>query len=331
MTQAAHALLRHQEIGTAFEGVYYVESVFVKQTVQRRDYTDFMLRDKSGARNVKFWGRVDGVAKGDFVFIAANVEDYQGNPSIIAKNVEKMDVPSDLSSYIPAYDEAGSSDYAGAFDKIRSILTDIEAKTGNPTAGLIVDEVYKNAAFFAKFVTSPGSGRPHYGRQGGLLANTIRVAMSALEGADSYDLNDQEKDVLLAAALLCRIGAIEAFSFQDCMPVVTKKGTLLGTNNLTMNRIYSALKRVSTNLAVEKKATDAETVVRLLHAITSHDGSGIKPMTKEALVLNAAYKSDEAIVDALDFIESDANKKEDFTAWDSSMGRKYYTGGIQTV
>jgi hypothetical protein len=98
-----------------------------------------------------------------------------------------------------------------------------------------------------------------------------------------------------------------------------------------MNRIYSALKRVSTALAQEKKTADGETIVRLLHAITSHDGSCVKPMTKEALVLNAAFKADEAVVDAIDFIEADMNKKEEFTAWDSSTGRKYYTGTTQTT
>lgn len=327
MTQAAeHALIRHQEIGTAFEGVYYVESAFVKQTVQKKDYTDMMLRDKSGARNVKFWGRVDGVAKGDFVFVAANVEDYQGNPSIIAKNVEKVDVPTDLSDFIPVYEEAGTNQNASRFDTVRAELTEIETRTGNPTAGMIVDEVYKNSTFFSRFVVAPGSGRPHYGRQGGLLANTVRVAEAALKGADSYGLNDQERAVLLASALLARIGAIEAFEFKDCMPAITKKGILLGINNLTMSRISSALKRVVTALSKEGKQVDQETVVRILHAVTSHDGVCVQPMTKEAMVLNAAFQTDAQIVDSMDFIEADVNKSEEFTAWDPSKGRKYYTG-----
>jgi 23S rRNA maturation-related 3'-5' exoribonuclease YhaM len=329
MTQAVeHALIRHQEIGTTFEGVYYVESAFVKQTVKKKDFTDLMLRDRSGARNVKYWGRVDGVSKGDYVFIAANVEEYLNNPSIIAKNIEKVDVPEDLSPFIPVYDEAGSNDNASRFDSIRAELAAIENVTGNQTAGLLVDEVYKNSAFFSRFIVSPGSGRSHYGRQGGLLANTVRVAAASLTGAESYGLNEQEKAVLLASALLARIGAIEAFEFQDCMPVVTKKGMLLGINNLTMSRISSALKRVVTVMNKEGKSVDNETVIRILHAVTSHDGVCVKPMTKEAMVLNAAFKTDAEIVDAMDFITADLNKAEEFTAWDPSTGRKYYTGGI---
>jgi 23S rRNA maturation-related 3'-5' exoribonuclease YhaM len=321
---AEHALIRHQGVGTAFEGVYYVESVFVKQTVQKKDYSDFMLRDRSGSRNVKFWGVVQGVAKGDFIFIAANVEEYQGNPSVIAKNVEKTDPPGDLSNYIPVYEDSDKN--AGRFDQIRAALKELETKTGHQTAGLLVDEVYKNSTFFQKFVVSPGSARPHYGRQGGLLANTVRVAEGALRGAESYRLNDQEKMVLIASALLVRIGAIDAFEFQDCMPVVTKKGLLLGINNLTMTRISSALKRVVGSLSRESKTPDQEMVVRILHAVSSHDGLCVQPMTREALVLNASFTTDVHVVDAMDFIEADANVTEEFTAYDPAMRRRYYTG-----
>jgi hypothetical protein len=125
---------------------------------------------------------------------------------------------------------------------------------------------------------------------------------------------------------LCRIGAIEAFEFQDCMPVQTKKGILLGLNNLTMNRIFSAMKRVSAVLQKENKNLDNDIVVRILHAVTAHDGFGVKPMTKEALVLNSAFKTDSELVEALDFIESDLNKTEEFTAYDTASGRRYYTG-----
>jgi 23S rRNA maturation-related 3'-5' exoribonuclease YhaM len=328
MTQAGteHALIRHQGVGTTFEGVYYVESSFVKQTVQKKDYTDFTLRDRSGSRNVKFWGRVDSVKKGDFVFIAANVDEYQGTPSIVAKNVEKVEVPTDLSDFIPIYDDSGTSTNAERFDSVREALKGIEATTGDVTAGLIVDEVYKNATFFGQFVVAPGSAGQHYGCQGGLLANTVRMAEAAIAASESYKLNDQEMSVLIASALLARIGAIEAFEFKDCMPAITKKGILLGLNNLTMIRISSALKRVVATMNKEGKKVDQEIVTRILHAVTSHEGACVKPMTKEAMILSAAFQSDAKVVDAMDFIEADVNVSEEFTAWDPAAGHRYYTG-----
>ncbi|MEN6622944.1 MAG: hypothetical protein ABFD50_15520 [Smithella sp.] len=328
MTQATgHQLIRHQEKGMSFEGVYYVESAFVKQTVQKKDYTDFMLRDKSGSRNVKYWGKVDGVTKGCFVFISAIVDDYQGNPSIVAKNVEKADEPTDMSDYIPIYEDNGPSKNAERFDFVRSVLTDIENRIGNNTAGLIVDEIYNNSGFFGKFVVAPGSARPHYGCQGGLLANTVRLATASLSSAETYGLNDQEKAILIASALLSRIGAIDAFEFQNCMPAITKRGILIGINNLTMTRIASALKRIAAALKKEgRNPIDQEVAVRIMHAVTSHEGSCVQPMTKEAMILHSIYQTDAQVVDALDFIETDTNKTEEFTAYDPAMGRKYYTG-----
>lgn len=325
MTQASeHPLLQHQAVGTSFSGTYYVESAFVKKTVQNKDYTDFVLRDRSGARNVKYWGVVAGVSKGDWVFVAANVEEYQGNPSVVSKNVEKVDPPQDMSEYIPVYDDSGM--YATRFDQIRTELSDLEKKIGVPIAGMIVDEVYGNSTFFSKFVVAPGSGRPHYGRQGGLLANTVRLAEGSFKMSDSYGLSDQERVILIASALLCRIGAIEAFEFKDCMPSVTKKGTLLGINNLTLSRITSAYKRVVEALKKEGQPIDQETVVRILHVVASYDSVAVKPMTKEAMVLNAVFEADSQIVDALDFIASDVNLSEEFTAYDPANRRKYYVG-----
>lgn len=321
--QGGHALIRHQEVGTVFEGVYYVESLYVKQTVQKKDYSDFMLRDRSGARNVKYWGVIPDLVKGDWVYVSAAVEEYMGNPSVVARNIEKADVPTDMSDYIPVYDD--SDDHASRFDAIRLELVKLEQKTGGIQAGYLVDEVYNHASFFAKFVAAPGSARPHYGRQGGLLASTVRVAEACQRMSGAYGLNDQERTVLLSAALLFRIGAIDAFEFKDCMPAFTKRGLMLGIANLTMARVSSALKRVVAAVK-DKKEVDYEVVLRILHAVSSYDAQCVLPMTKEAMVLSAAYRIDSEMVDAMDFIANDQNISEEFTAWDPSMSRKYYTG-----
>jgi len=52
----------------------------------------------------------------------------------------------------------------------------------------------------------------------------------------------------------------------------------------------------------------------------------MKPMTKEALILVAAYRVDVDMVDAYEFIQNDVNVTEEFTAYDPSLGRRYYLG-----
>jgi 23S rRNA maturation-related 3'-5' exoribonuclease YhaM len=324
-TPQTHSLIQHQNIGDSFSGIYYVENAFVKQTVHQKDYLDLHLRDRSGSRAVKYWGTLAGLQKGDWLFIAANVEDYQGNPSLVAKNIEKADEPADLTEYIPAYDDVDPA----SFTELRKLLQEFEAKAGDGTAGMLVDEVYGNAAFAAKFEVAPGSDKPHYGRRGGLLASTVRVANGSIASPDFERLTDYEKVVLLSSALLCRIGAIDSFEFQDCMPVVTKRGLLLGLNNLTMTRVSSALKRVILALKKQSKAADQDVVIRILHAVSSFsscEGADLLPMTKEALILNAANRSDEEVVTALDFIENDTNEGDEFTAFDRATKRRFYTG-----
>ena len=237
-----HRFLAHQGVGDLFSGTYYVENVFIRKTRGGKDFSDMTLRDNSGSRFVKYWGVVDGFQKGDFVFISAGVEEYMGNPSIVAKNVEKSDPPDDLSNYIPIYGKNDENEKT--FGVIRSKLKELEAAYGDDIASRIVDGIFGNNIFLKKFLIAPGSNRPHYGRVGGLLANTVRVAKQCMNSADAYDLLDMEKIVLMASSLLFRIGAIDAYEFQDCVPVATSRGALLGIENLTMTRISSALKRV---------------------------------------------------------------------------------------
>ncbi len=229
-----------------------------------------------------------------------------------------------MSDYIPVYDDG--MDNRVEFENLRGQLRELEKKGGDGTAGLLVDQVFGNQSFFNGFMVAPGSDKPHYGRQGGMLAATVRLCMAVLSTPDYVRLTDYEKVVLLASAFLCRVGAIDSYEFLDCMPVMTDKGMLLGINNLTMTRVSTALKRVILALKKGSKAPDQDIVLRILHAVTSHDGNTMKPMTKEAIILNAAYQSDVAVVSAMDFIDNDANEGDAFTAYDPVGGRKYYTG-----
>jgi len=324
-TRMSHELIAHQNVGDQFSGTYYVEQAYVKKTVTNKDYTDMVLRDKSGSRPVKHWGTIRDLSKGCWVFVAAMVEDYQGNPSIIAKNVEVVDEPEDKEDYIPVYD--GAEDLADEFDKLCDELKELEKKTGEDTCGLMIDEVYRSGSFFDKFVRCPGSDGPCYGKQGGLLASVVRVARHALDASRFYGASDYEKSVILTAALLCRVGCADAYEFVDCMPILTKRGVLLGMPNLTMTRVSSALRRVVATAKKDGKTVDQDTIIRVLHAVVAaNETCGIEPMTKEALVLSGVVKLDGEVVDALDFMNNDVNETEEFTAFDPRLGRRYYRG-----
>ena len=320
-----HPFIGHQEIGDAFSGVYYVEQLFVKLTKQSTEYTDMTLRDRSGSRNVKHWNRISDVEKGDWVFVSAHVEDYQGSPSIIAKNVEKEKIPENLENHIPIYPDAEA--LATRFDELKEEMIQLAVSAGDETCVFLVDQVYRSPKFFGKFLECPGSAGSHYGRIGGLLANTVRVTNAAYQMSGHYGLTDSEKLVLLAAGLIHRVGVTDAYEFEDCMPKITKAGNLLGVNNLTMTRVSEALKRtVKASKEENGPVVDQDMFIRVLHAVTSYDEALVKPMTKEALVLCAAHQGDGVMVDSMDFIDSDLNDRDEFTSYDPARGRHYYTG-----
>ena len=197
---------------------------------------------------------------------------------------------------------------------------------GNETCGRLVDEVLGSKDFYPKFVSNPGSATPHYGRQGGLLANTVRVTDGCIKLSDDYRLSEKERAILIAAAMLHRVGGVDAFGFMDCMPKESTRGKLLGVNMLTVSRISIALRRVNALAKEEKWSLDRDAVLRVLHAIVSYDGNSVLPKTKEAMVLSAVAKSDADMVEAMDFIENDLNTSEEFTAYDPKMRREYYRG-----
>jgi 23S rRNA maturation-related 3'-5' exoribonuclease YhaM len=320
-----HALLMSQGIGSSFAGIYYVESAYVKLTAQNKKYTDLILRDKSGGRNVKYWGTVQDVNAGTFVLVSAMVEDYQGSPSIIAKNLEKVDDPDDLSDFIAVFENI--KEVEDRFVQLVDQVVKMESQEGQETCTLLLGEVFDaNEALYQKFVESPGSENPYYGRMGGLLVSTVNVAENVMALAGRYEMSNMEKAIALTSALLHKIGAVDGFEFKNCLPKTTKKGLLLGLNNLTFNRMSIAIRKAVAEAKAQGKAVSQELILLILHAVSSYDETSVKPMSKEALLLSAAVKCDKEMVESFDFISNDLNTSEEFTAYDVRKGRKYLRG-----
>lgn len=313
-----HTLIQHVQRGDQFEGVYYVQAAPQKLTTNGKKYTDFMLRDKSGGRNVKFWGVVDGLGVGDFVFVSARVEDYLGNPSIVASNAEKVAAPDDLADYIAVFE--GAEKYAERFDVLREMLKEKSANESDDVAtpSQLVEEAFGNGTSFQRFVILPASLGAYYGRQGGLLASTVRVADTALGLAEHVDLSRRERLYLVAGALLYRLGGIDAYDFKDCMPAETTRGVLLGVGALTVQRISSVIRRAMASVTLE-----GEAVTRVLHAVVAANGM-VAAATKDAMLLEHAVRVDFETSEAFDFIAADVNEAQDFTAYDPKTRRRYY-------
>jgi hypothetical protein len=327
MADILHPLITHQGVGISFVGTYYVEAAFVKPGKNKKDFTELTLRDKSGSRICRYWGIIAGVKKGCFVHVEAAVEDYMGAPSIVVNRVEVKDAPSDTSNYIAACDDLDK--YVERIAVSREWLKQVESGCPGSIVGKIVEDIYGNDDFNNRFPTAPSGVKPFYGRQGGLLANTARVVEQCGNIAGSYSLRPDEKLILTAAALLFRVGAVEVYEFRDCMPMETDKGVLLGINNMTMNKLFISVRKVWAEETKANRAIDSDGVFRLMHAVSAYAGNLLRPMTKESIILAAAYRMDNELVEAIEFMENDTNIADKFTAYDPAFGRRYYVGKRQ--
>lgn len=325
-----HTMIKHVKKGDSFSGIYYVEKAHIKVARNNNKYTDFSLRDRSGSNFVRFWGTCDGVDKGCYVEITAIVDEYMGNPQIVASEITDVPVPKDLTNYLPK-SETFDSDIA-EFEKIKALISDMCKDAKDDFCSRVFETAFgeNESSLFAKFTKAPFGVMPHYGVEGGCLSHSIKTTLIALKLSEDYALTIQEKVLLVTAGILHSVGAINAYSFEDCMPVQTKYGKLLGVGLLTNSLVSSILRGLSSkDEKGESHQANLESSLRLLHAIAAVKSETLKPMTKEAIILSEAFRTDMELVSAVDFIANDQNPNEEFTAYDTSMGRQYYRGNAE--
>jgi 23S rRNA maturation-related 3'-5' exoribonuclease YhaM len=309
-----HELLSTKNPGDSFAGVYLVDSVAEKKTSGGKSFSDINIRDRSGVRSLKYWGVIPNLKRGDFIAALIRVETYQGNPSFSSSECVKDDAPSDLSDYVPTY-----PDVSGFPARFNAFVDKIKALEGNDnTCSIIVEQVFADG-YFEKFKNAPGSVSPFYGRIGGSICRTLRVATACDSLATAYGLERRQHAMLLASALLHRSGGAVAFRFDCGMPEYTDDGMLIGVAGLSILRFKTAID-------ARKKEIDWNHTGRLLmHNIQASIGTNIKPMTIEAILLSMAAKTDLQVSEAMDFIETNgAPASGSFTAFDPTLRRRFY-------
>jgi len=322
---AEHVFLRNVAVGESFSGVYFLEKVFSKVARNGNKYSDLTLRDKSGSIFARYWGEVTSSSGGDWVNISATVEEYQGNKQIVVQNIAECEAPADLSNHAPTSDTivTDGESFRGLMELVKSY--DEEAKCD--TCSAILEDLFKGV-FLSKFEQAPASAFPCYGRVGGLLAYTVRVAEMVNDTSNRFQLSAQEKSIALAAAILHRIGAAYAFEISGCVPQETKKGALVGAMHIGFSKVVNAVNRLthSRKEAEGDKVVDDDVVSRLMHAIVASENEGIMPMTREAIVLHGVVGTIRELSDASDFISNDVNSHEMFTSYDPITKRRFFKG-----
>jgi 23S rRNA maturation-related 3'-5' exoribonuclease YhaM len=316
-----HVFLRNVAVGETFSGVYYLEKSFIRVAKNGNKFSDLTLRDRSGSVFARFWGEVN--ASSCWVEASFSVEEYQGNKSIVAQNIAECEEPEDMSNYVPLSETIETD--KDSLAEIISSVTEYDAESKNDTCSAILADIFRNG-FVKKFETAPASAFPSYGRIGGLLSYTIAVTESVKATALRFGFTAQEKAIALTAALLHRIGAAYAFDIIDCAPKETDRGVLIGSLNIGLSKLMNTVNRINFARKESEIKLDETVADRIMHAMVSAEPDGIKPMTREAIVLQGSVAVVRELSDASDFIANDVNGKETFTAHDPVTKRRYFKG-----
>ena len=314
---AEHSFLTQQKIGTQFSGVYYVAGVSVKKTKTDKEYTEYTLKDRSGTEFAKLWGVDPTITKGVYVSAAINVDDYQGKPSFIIRNIALFTKKVDESLYVPVAEnvEELKAVFESKLQELKTDSVDLKAPIGG-----ILDSVF-TASVKAEFYKAPSNAGVYYGKVGGALENTVNIFKICETLAETYKLSNDEKAVLRTAVLLSRVPSIEVYKMADCATEVTKSGALLGMRSMGILRIFETWKLYRDGT---KNPSDKEWFLRILHAMNAQEGTENIPLTKEAVVLQMAIQMDARMVEMFDYINREESFENGFTSYDPSSKRKYY-------
>lgn len=301
-----HALLREQEVGTQFSGVYYVAGVSVKNTRTNNEYMKITLMDRSGSVFANLWEVNKSIQKGMYVSASINVDTYNTAPSYTVRSIVEYRGEVDQCNYMAVVDNP--EELKDKFNAYMDILKDYSGVYFDAVKSVFTPE------FTDRFFKAPANAGVYYGKVGGALENVINICSNCMAFANTYKFTDDEKAVLLASALLSKAGCVDAYQFENCAVAKTVEGELIGEANLTSKIVQDAFANLS-----------GTAVSKILHGVVSRERSDALPMTKDAILLHSVLDSDRRMVEMFDYIARDEHVDENgFTSFDSFNRRKYF-------
>lgn len=197
----------------------------------------------------------------------------------------------------------GTRDRRELLAEFKRLVAAIEA----PAPAALARAVFSDKAFLAAFLASPSSAAEDHPYVGGLLEHTVGVGRACAALGRAHP--EVDPDLLLAAALLHDVGKVDALACDTAIRG-TDEGRLLGHVALGHARVAAAS-------AASAPSLPAAVLGRLTHAVLAHHdgagGSGVEPVTLEALLLREADRTDRACSRFLLSTLPAARAEEDWT------------------
>lgn len=271
--------------GMMVSDIYLCKNKVVAKTKMGKTYYSLLLQDKTGTLDSKIWELSNGIEnfeQMDYVKVEGQVTSFQGNLQLNVKRLRKASEGQyDPADYIPCTDKNIDEMFKDVIKMINAV--------SNPYLKQLLQSVFGDKEFAARFKVHSAAKRVHHGFMGGLLEHTLAVAKLCEFYCTQYPILN--KDLLITAALCHDIGKVnELSSFPE--NDYTDEGQLVGHIVMGTIMLDEKMKKIPgfpVKLANEVK-----------HCILAHHGelefgSPKKPSLIEAVALTHADNTDAKI------------------------------------
>jgi 3'-5' exoribonuclease len=297
--------------------ILLVKAKEIKSKKSGEPFLSLLLGDKSGEVDAKMWDNIEEVEstfeRDDFVKVKGLVQVYRNKPQLTLYKLRRCrDEEVDFADYFPKT----AKDVETMFQELLAMAGEVQ----NPWLRQLLDALFQDAEFVAKFKQAPAAKSLHHAWLGGLLEHTLSVCQLCRLLSPHYpDLN---ADLLFAGAVLHDIGKTEELSYTRSFNY-TSEGQLLGHMILELDLVNQKIAQIQ-GFPRNWKAL-------IQHLIISHHGeyefgSPKLPMFPEALLLHCLDNMDSKLEAMCAILRNDRSLDGEWTGHNQMFGRALYKG-----
>ncbi len=299
-----------------------VERVMV---VARKDWREsvngrfllFQFTDKDGPLKGVIWKPTEEIDReiqvNDVVRIKGELKQYQGSFELHVGSIAKLSEKEyDPAQFVPvAAEETG--------DLYREIMGAVST-VGNEHLRELLERIFADAGFKAKFLKAPAARVWHHSYIGGLAHHVRDMASIAMRIAEVYP--EVDRDLLLCGVLVHDLGKVQELEVTNRIDY-SDQGRLIGHIVLGAEFIDAQMREID--------GFPPDLSLRLRHMVLSHHGSlehgsPVVPMTIEAILLHYIDNLDAQTRGTLQVLGKDTSRFGKWTEYVKLLDRFIYRG-----
>ncbi len=271
-------------IGDKIVGTYAVKNKSMQSFKNKSgQFLSLVLGDASGELKAVMWDGAEAAAElfesSEAITVRAKVEEYRGQKQLVIDKLKKADEKELEAAELLATTSRDP-------EAMRATLLELIESVDEPHLRALLDAIFGDEDFLARFCRAPGAKGLHHAYVSGLLEHTVGVCR--VLGAVVENHPGLNRDLLITGALLHDLGKTEELETNMSIDY-TDKGRLVGHIVMTDRTVTRAMEGIGD--------FPEELANRLTHLLLSHHGqkeygAPVQPMTAEACAMHYADNLD---------------------------------------